>query len=80
LAHSEIRGFAWRGASASLITTARQRKTSGIEIGCGSSEKPPVLDRQRLTGGGILPATRFADEAYVNFVSAFASLESVASS
>ena len=55
-------------------------KPGGIEKWLRLVEATGLNRKQALTGEGILPATRFAVEAYVNFVSTHSLLESVASS
>jgi coenzyme PQQ biosynthesis protein C len=55
-------------------------KPGGIEKWLRLVEATGLPREQALRGDGILPATRFAVEAYVNFVSTRSLLEAVASS
>ncbi len=80
LAHSEDPAFrlAWRKR---VIDHDGDGVTpGGIEKWLRLVEATGLPREQALQGDGILPATRFAVEAYVNFVSTRPLLESVASS
>src|SRR6266567_3551964 len=55
-------------------------KPGGIEKWLKLVEATGLLHEQALRGDGILPATRFAVQAYVDFVSTRSHLEAVASS
>jgi pyrroloquinoline-quinone synthase len=80
LAHSEDPAFrlAWRKRV--IDHDGDGIKPGGIEKWLRLVEATGLAREQALTGDGILPATRFAVEAYVNFVSTHPLLESVASS
>jgi coenzyme PQQ biosynthesis protein C len=80
LAHSEDPAFrlAWRKRV--IDHDGDGTKPGGIEKWLRLVEATGLRREQALQGDGILPATRFAVEAYVNFVSTHALLESVASS
>src|SRR5450631_4432453 len=80
LAHSEDPAFrlAWRKRV--IDHDGDGVKPGGIEKWLRLVEATGLNREQALRGDGILPATRFAVEAYVNFVSTHSLLESVASS
>lgn len=80
LAHSEDPAFrlAWRKRV--IDHDGDGTKPGGIEKWLRLMEATGLRREQALQGDGILPATRFAVEAYVNFVSTHPLLESVASS
>jgi pyrroloquinoline-quinone synthase len=80
LAHSEDPAFrlAWRKRV--IDHDGDGTKPGGIEKWLRLVEATGLRREQALQGDGILPATRFAVEAYVNFVSTHPLLESVASS
>jgi pyrroloquinoline-quinone synthase len=80
LAHSEDPAFrlAWRKRV--IDHDGDGAKPGGIEKWLRLLEATGLPRDQALRGEGILPATRFAVEAYVNFVSTHPLLESVASS
>ena len=80
LAHSEDPAFrlAWRKRV--IDHDGDGKKPGGIEKWLRLVEATGLRREQALQGDGILPATRFAVEAYVNFVSTHPLLESVASS
>jgi pyrroloquinoline-quinone synthase len=80
LAHSEDPAFrlAWRKRV--IDHDGDGSKPGGIEKWLRLVEATGLNREQALQGDGILPATRFAVEAYVNFVSTHPLLESVASS
>jgi coenzyme PQQ biosynthesis protein C len=80
LAHSEDPAFrlAWRKRV--IDHDGDGNKPGGIEKWLRLVEATGLRREQALQGDGILPATRFAVEAYVNFVSTHPLLESVASS
>ncbi len=80
LAHSEDPAFrlAWRKRV--IDHDGDDTKPGGIEKWLRLVEATGLPRDQALQGEGILPATRFAVEAYVNFVSTHPLLESVASS
>jgi pyrroloquinoline-quinone synthase len=80
LAHSEDPAFrlAWRKRV--IDHDGDDRKPGGIEKWLRLVEATGLPRDQALSGEGLLPATRFAVEAYVNFVSTHPLLESVASS
>jgi coenzyme PQQ biosynthesis protein C len=80
LAHSEDPAFrlAWRKRV--IDHDGDGTKPGGIEKWLRLVEATGLPRQQAIQGHGILPATRFAVEAYVNFVSTHPLLESVASS
>jgi pyrroloquinoline-quinone synthase len=80
LAHSEDPAFrlAWRKRV--IDHDGDGTKPGGIEKWLRLVEATGLRREQALQGDAILPATRFAVEAYVNFVSIHPLLESVASS
>jgi coenzyme PQQ biosynthesis protein C len=80
LAHSEDPAFrlAWRKRV--IDHDGDGTSPGGIEKWLRLVEATGLRRDQALQGEGILPATRFAVEAYVNFVSTHPLLESVASS
>jgi coenzyme PQQ biosynthesis protein C len=80
LAHSEDPAFrlAWRKRV--IDHDGDGKKPGGIEKWLRLVEATGLRREQALQGDGILPATRFAVEAYINFVSTHPLLESVASS
>ena len=80
LAHSEDPAFrlAWRKRV--IDQDGDGNKPGGIEKWLWLVEATGLPREQALQGDGILPATRFAVQAYVNFVSTHPLLESVASS
>ncbi|MDP9340310.1 MAG: pyrroloquinoline-quinone synthase PqqC [Acidobacteriota bacterium] len=80
LAHSEDPAFrlAWRKRV--IDHDGDGVKPGGIEKWLCLVEATGLDRAQALRGDGILPATRFAVEAYVNFVSTHPLLQSVASS
>jgi coenzyme PQQ biosynthesis protein C len=80
LAHSEDPAFrlAWRKRV--IDHDGDGTKPGGIEKWLRLVEATGLRREQALQGDGILPATRYAVEAYVNFVSTHPLLESVASS
>lgn len=80
LAHSEDPAFrlAWRKRV--IDHDGDGSKPGGIEKWLRLVDATGLNREQALQGDGILPATRFAVEAYVNFVSTHPLLESVASS
>jgi pyrroloquinoline-quinone synthase len=80
LAHSEDPAFrlAWRKRV--IDHDGDGTKPGGIEKWLRLVEATGLRREQAQQGEGILPATRFAVEAYVNFVSTHPLLESVASS
>ncbi|HEY2351761.1 MAG TPA: pyrroloquinoline-quinone synthase PqqC [Candidatus Acidoferrum sp.] len=80
LAHSEDPAFrlAWRKRV--IDHDGDGSKPGGIEKWLRLVEATGLRREQASQGDGILPATRFAVQAYVNFVSTHSLLESVASS
>jgi coenzyme PQQ biosynthesis protein C len=80
LARSEDPGFrlAWRKRI--LDHDGDDNKPGGIEKWLRLVEATGLSREQALLGDGILPATRFAVQAYVDFVSTRSLLEAVASS
>ena len=80
LARSEDSGFrlAWRKRI--LDHDGDGRKPGGIEKWLNLVEATGLSREQAVRGDGILPATRFAVQAYVEFVSTRSHLEAVASS
>ncbi|HEY8713746.1 MAG TPA: pyrroloquinoline-quinone synthase PqqC [Candidatus Acidoferrum sp.] len=80
LARSEDAAFrlAWRKRV--IDHDGEGSKPGGIEKWLRLVEATGLSREQALRGDGILPATRFAVEAYVNFVSSRPLLEAVASS
>jgi len=80
LARSEDPGFrvAWRKRI--LDHDGDDAKPGGIEKWLRLVEATGLAREQALRGDGILPATRFAVQAYVDFVSTRSHLEAVASS
>src|SRR6266496_686536 len=80
LARSEDPAFrlAWRKRI--LDHDGNGSKPGGIEKWLKLVEATGLPREQALRGDGILPATRFAVQAYVDFVSARSHLEAVASS
>src|SRR5271157_5133408 len=80
LARSEDLAFrlAWRKRI--LDHDGDGRKPGGIEKWLKLVEATGLQPEQARRGAGILPATRFAVQAYVHFVSTHSELEAVASS
>jgi pyrroloquinoline-quinone synthase len=80
LAHSEDPAFrlAWRKRV--IDHDGDGVRPGGIEKWLRLVEATGLPREQAIQGDGILPATRFAVEAYINFVSTRPLLESVASS
>jgi pyrroloquinoline-quinone synthase len=80
LAHSEDPAFRLTWRKRVIDHDGDGAKPGGIEKWLRLVEATGLPRDQALRGEGILPATRFAVEAYVNFVSTHPLLESVASS
>jgi len=79
LARSEDPPSAWRGANASSITMATVQNPGNREMAAPRRSHRSAA-RTSTHGDGILPATRYAVQAYVDFVSTRSHLEAVASS
>jgi len=71
-----IRVFAWPGANAWLTTTATACLRAEWKNGSSWWKRPAFSRWQAVRGEGILPATRFAVDAYIQFVATHSHLES----